>query len=176
MNLDELYDMDGQELLDELMKSHVSTLQCEGNHVETLLDAAVLCEQKGPDAKAEALIEWIYQLQVDENEQDLKVLIFTEFVPTQNMLKEFLEARNISVATLNGSMDLEERKQAQDAFRKSHRVLVSTDAGWRRPESAVCTCHYQLRHSLEPDATGTADRPRGPHRPVQDCACDKFSN
>ena len=128
-NLDELYDMDGQELLDELLKSHVSALQSEGSHVETLLEAAVRCEQAGPDAKAEALIEWIYKLQAEENEPDLKVLIFTEFVPTQQMLKEFLEARGISVVTLNGSMDMEERKQAQDAFRKSHRVLVSTDAG-----------------------------------------------
>lgn len=128
-NFDELYDMDGQELLDELLKSHVSALQSEGSYVETLLDAAVRCEQAGPDAKAEALIEWIYKLQAEENEPDLKVLIFTEFVPTQLMLKEFLEARGISVVTLNGSMDMEERKQAQDAFRKSHRVLVSTDAG-----------------------------------------------
>ncbi|MBS0299999.1 MAG: DEAD/DEAH box helicase [Proteobacteria bacterium] len=125
----ELYDMDGQELLDELLKSHVSALQSEGSHVETLLDAAVRCEQAGPDAKAEALIDWIYKLQAEENEPDLKVLIFTEFVPTQQMLKEFLEARGISVVTLNGSMDMEERKAAQDAFRKSHRVLVSTDAG-----------------------------------------------
>ncbi|SOB57413.1 Helicase domain protein [Pseudodesulfovibrio profundus] len=125
----ELYDMDGQELLDELLKSHVSALQSEGSHVETLLDAAVRCEQAGPDAKAEALIEWVYELQAEENEPDLKVLIFTEFVPTQQMLKEFLEARGISVVTLNGSMDMEERKQVQDAFRKSHRVLVSTDAG-----------------------------------------------
>ncbi len=125
----ELYDMDGQELLDELLKSHVSALQSEGSHVETLLDAAVRCEQASPDAKAEALIEWVYKLQAEENEPDLKVLIFTEFVPTQEMLKEFLEARGISVVTLNGSMDMEERKQAQDAFRKSHRVLVSTDAG-----------------------------------------------
>ncbi len=125
----ELYDMDGQELLDELLKSHVSALQSEGSHVETLLEAAVRCEQAGPDAKAEALIEWIYKLQAEENEPDLKVLIFTEFVPTQQMLKEFLEARGISVVTLNGSMDMEERKQSQDAFRKSHRVLVSTDAG-----------------------------------------------
>jgi len=125
----EIYDMDGQELLDELLKSHVSALQSEGSHVETLLDAAIRCEQAGPDAKAEALIEWIYELQAEENEPDLKVLIFTEFVPTQQMLKEFLEARGISVVTLNGSMDMEERKQAQDAFRKSHRVLVSTDAG-----------------------------------------------
>ncbi|WPL15715.1 RNA polymerase-associated protein RapA [Thiorhodovibrio winogradskyi] len=125
----ELYDMDGQELLDELLKSQVSALQSEGSHVETLLEAAVRCEQAGPDAKAEALIEWIYKLQAEENEPDLKVLIFTEFVPTQQMLKEFLEARGISVVTLNGSMAMEERGAAQDAFRKSHRVLVSTDAG-----------------------------------------------
>ena len=125
----ELYDMDGQELLDELLKSHVSALQSEGSHVETLLDAAIRCEQAGPDAKSEALIEWIYKLQAEENEPDLKVLIFTEFVPTQQMLKEFLEARGISVVTLNGSMAMEERGAAQDAFRKSHRVLVSTDAG-----------------------------------------------
>ncbi len=125
----ELYDLDGQELLEELLKSQVSALVNEGRQVQTLLDAAVRCEQAGPDAKAEALIEWIYELQADENEPDLKVLIFTEFVPTQQMLKAFLEARGISVVTLNGAMELEERKQAQDAFRKSHRVLVSTDAG-----------------------------------------------
>lgn len=125
----EPYDMDGQELLDELLKSHVSALQSESSHVEILLDAAIRCEQAGPDAKAEALIEWIYKLQSEENEPDLKVLIFTESVPTQQMLKEFLEVRGISVVTLNGSMDMEERKQAQDAFRKTHRVLVSTDAG-----------------------------------------------
>lgn len=125
----ELYDMDGQELLDELLKSHVSALKSEGSHVETLLDAAVRCEQAGPDAKAEALIDWIYKLQAKENESDLKVLIFTEFVPTQQMLKEFLEMRGISVVTLNGGHDMDERKQTQDAFRKSHRVLVSTDAG-----------------------------------------------
>jgi superfamily II DNA or RNA helicase len=125
----ELYDLDGQELLEELLKSHMSALENEGRQVETLLDVAVHCEQAGPDAKAEALIEWIYDLQAEENEPDLKVLIFTEFVPTQQMLKAFLEARGISVVTLNGAMELAERKQAQDAFRHTHRVLVSTDAG-----------------------------------------------
>lgn len=127
--LEEYYDMDGQELLDELLKSHISALQNETSHVNTLLDAAVKCEQTGPDAKAEALIEWIYKLQADENEPDLKVLVFTEFVPTQAMLKEFLEARGISVTTLNGSMNMDERKQAQDTFRDHARILVSTDAG-----------------------------------------------
>ncbi len=126
---DDFYDMDGQELLDELLTSKVSAIQNEALFVETLLDLARQCEQSSPDAKAEALIAWIYQLQSDENESELKVLIFTEFVQTQEMLRQFLEARGIAVATLNGSMSMDERKRAQDAFCHSARVLVSTDAG-----------------------------------------------
>ena len=128
-SFDEFYDMDGQELLDELLKSRVSALQSESIHVETLLDAARKCEQACPDAKAESLIDWIYRLQSDENEPELKVLVFTEFVSTQEMLKSFLEDRGILVVTLNGSMDLAERKRAQDNFRDHVRVLISTDAG-----------------------------------------------
>lgn len=126
---DELYDMDGQELLDTLLRSQLSALHNERRQVELLLDAARTCEQASPDAKAEALLDWIYQLQADEQEADLKLLIFTEFVPTQAMLKQFLEDRGITVVTLNGSMGMEERKQAQEVFRTTARVLVSTDAG-----------------------------------------------
>ncbi len=127
--IEEFYELDGQELLEILLRSRLSALANERLHVETLLDAARRSEQAGPDAKAEALLDWIYRLQAEENEVDLKLLIFTEFVPTQAMLQEFLGARGISVVTLNGSMDMEERRQAQQAFRESHRVLVSTDAG-----------------------------------------------
>ncbi len=126
---DSLYDMDAQELLDELLRSHVAALQDEGRQVERLLDIARQCEQEGPDAKAETLIEWIYKLQAEKNEPDLKVLIFTEFIPTQEMVREFLEARGISVVTLNGSMDMNQRKQAQEDFKHHARVMVSTDAG-----------------------------------------------
>ena len=143
---DEFYDMDGQELLDELLKSYVSAMQNEGSYVETLLDAACRGEQAGPDAKAEALIEWVYKLQAEENEPDLKVLIFTEFVPTQQMLKEFLKARGISVVTLNGSMDMDERKRAQDAFRGHARILVSTDAGGEGLNLQFC--HVIINYDL----------------------------
>lgn len=126
---EQLQDMDGQELLDELVKLQIAALQNEQSHVEMLLDAARRCEQAGIDAKAEALIEWIYRLQTEENEPDLKALIFTEFISTQQMLKAFLEERGIAVATLNGSMGMDERKAAQEAFRQQSRVLISTDAG-----------------------------------------------
>lgn len=124
-----VYDMDGQELLDDLLAAHLSGLHNESGQVGTLLDLARRCTAAGPDAKSEALLEWIYALQVEENDPDLKLLIFTEFVPTQAMLREFLEDRSISVAILNGSMGMEERKAAQDTFRDRVRVLVSTDAG-----------------------------------------------
>ena len=126
---DEFYDMDAEELLDELLTSKVSALQNEALFVETLLEAARKCEEATPDAKAEALIEWIYQLQSDENDSELKVLLFTEFVQTQEMLKQFLGDRGITVVTLNGSMSMDERQRAQDAFCRRARVLVSTDAG-----------------------------------------------
>lgn len=124
-----VYDMDAQELLDKLMGNRIAALKNEAAQVEVLLNTARESEQAGPDAKAECLMDWIYQLQLEENQSDLKILIFTEFIPTQQMLKEFLEDRGISVVLLNGSMDMDARKQAQDDFKKSTRILVSTDAG-----------------------------------------------
>jgi superfamily II DNA or RNA helicase len=128
-SVETLYDLDGQELLDELLTAHLSALHNEGSQVAALLESARQCESAGPDAKAEALLDWIYRLQAEENDPDLKLLIFTEFVPTQAMLHDFLTARGISTAILNGSMNMDERRQAQDAFRHDVRVLVSTDAG-----------------------------------------------
>lgn len=126
---EELYDMDGQELLDELLQLHMKAVKHEAGEVESLLELAQQCEAAGTDAKAEVLIEKIFELQQDENDPELKILIFTEFVPTQKMLIELLESRGISVAYLNGTMSMEERQAAQSAFSDTTRVLVSTDAG-----------------------------------------------
>jgi len=127
--LESIYDMDGQELLDELLEFHVAALDNEVSLVESILNSAVQCEQAGPDAKAECLIDWIYRLQSEENETDIKALIFTEFVSTQEMLKEFLVARGLSVVCLNGSLSMEERIHVQESFQNKSRILISTDAG-----------------------------------------------
>ena len=57
------------------------------------------------------------------------MLVFTEFVPTQRMLTDFLQQRGISVVELNGSMSLDQRLVTQRSFAGDARVLVSTDAG-----------------------------------------------
>jgi len=122
-------DLDGQEQMDTLLKTRLKALKNERAEVKLLLEAARRCEAQGPDAKAEALLDWIYRLQAEEGDPDLKVLVFTEFVPTQEMLYEFLTERGFEVVCLNGSMDMEGRKRVQDAFAKDARILISTDAG-----------------------------------------------
>ena len=122
-------ELDGQEQADTLARSRLSGLHRERGEVESLLRLAESCEQAQSDAKAEALLDWIYRLQQEEQDPDLKVLVFTEFVPTQEMLRGFLSARGFSVICLNGSMDMDERQKAQEVFAGEARIMVSTDAG-----------------------------------------------
>ena len=126
-DVDEWAELDGQSQVDLAIQT--KGWEMEKAEVDTLLDLARSTEAQGTDAKAEALLELIYKLQQEENDPELKVLVFTEFVPTQAMLAEFLESRGFSVTTLNGSMDLEARARAQGVFSRDVRILVSTDAG-----------------------------------------------
>ncbi len=126
---DEWADLDGQEQVDALLPACLEALKNEYDEVKLLLDAATSCEQAGPDAKAEALLDWIYRLQAEEGDPGLKVLVFTEFISTQEMLRRFLRERGFSVVCLNGSMDMEECGRVQESFAKDARILISTDAG-----------------------------------------------
>lgn len=126
---EEWSDLDGQEQYEAILHARISAFKNEKTEVRNLLKIADQCEASGSDAKAETLIEWIYRLQQEENNADLKILIFTEFVPTQEMLKKFLDDRGFSVVCLNGSMDLDERKKAQEQFGDKTRIMLSTDAG-----------------------------------------------
>jgi len=126
---DEWIDLDGQEQIETLLMTRLKALKNERAEVKVLLKAATRCEQSGPDAKAEALLDWLYRLQADEGDPELKVLVFTEFVPTQQMLKQFLIERGFPVVCLNGSMDMEERKKVHESFAADARILISTDAG-----------------------------------------------
>ena len=129
LSTEEWEDLDGQQQSDELSKTKIKAIKNEKAEVQHLLDLAEHCVQQGVDAKADALLEWITQLQREENDPNLKVLIFTEFVPTQMMMAAFLRDRGMSVVTLNGSLSMEERKQVQKSFAEASRVLISTDAG-----------------------------------------------
>ncbi|MBF0181809.1 MAG: DEAD/DEAH box helicase family protein [Magnetococcales bacterium] len=139
-------DLDGQEWLEALIEAPLKGPRNERAEVAMLLEAVRQCETRGPDAKAESLLEHLYALQREENDPELKVLIFTEFIPTQEMLREFLENRSFSVACLNGSMNMEERKRVQDAFAGEKRLLISTDAGGEGLNLQFC--HVVINYDL----------------------------
>jgi hypothetical protein len=80
-------------------------------------DLARSTEAQGTDAKAEALLELIYKLQQEENDPELKVLVFTEFVPTQAMLAEFPGKPGLFGRHINGSMDLDARSRRSSSIR-----------------------------------------------------------
>lgn len=101
----------------------------EMDQVRRLLSLAQQVEQAGLDARTEALLDHMLQIAREDGEPSKKYLVFTEFTATQEMLQEFLEQRGYRVATLNGTMDLAERKAAQEAFRADTQILISTDAG-----------------------------------------------
>lgn len=126
---EEWEDMDGQEQMERILTTGFKALKNEHSQVKLLLEAASKCKQLGPDAKAEALLDWIYKIQAEEGDAELKILVFTEFVPTQEMLEQFLSDRGFTVTCLNGSLDIEDRKKVQKEFENTARILISTDAG-----------------------------------------------
>jgi len=138
--------LDGQEQLESVLKSRLKGLKNERAEVELLLSAARRCEAKGPDAKAQALLEHIHRLQREEADPLVKILIFTEFVPTQEMLATYLQERGFRVTCLNGSMGLEERRSVQRAFAEDAQILVSTDAGGEGLNLQFC--HVVVNYDL----------------------------
>ncbi|MCA9017794.1 MAG: SWF/SNF helicase family protein, partial [Planctomycetaceae bacterium] len=144
--LEDFTDLDGQMQLDLLVEVDESGRTSEMAEVNALLDLARAAETAGPDIKTEALMNLIFQLQGEENDDQLKLLIFTEFVPTQAMLRTFLEERGIPCAILNGSMSMDERRIAQRDFRESARVLIATDAGGEGLNLQFC--HVVVNYDL----------------------------
>lgn len=146
LSVDEMADLSEGELMDRLLESRLHGVKDERAEVMRLLSIARRSEANGPDAKAQALLNLIYELQQSENDPDVKLLIFTEFVQTQQMLAEFLAARGFRVTCLNGSLGLEQRRDVQMEFRQSAQILISTDAGGEGLNLQFC--HVVVNYDL----------------------------
>lgn len=101
----------------------------ETDRLSRLVNLARACYSAGPDPKTLHFLRLIRRLRRDEGDAHVKVLVFTEFRATQQMLTELLESQGIATVVINGQMGLQERALAQQRFREDADVLVSTDAG-----------------------------------------------
>ena len=122
-------ELTGEEQQGALADAHGAAWRGERAEVELLVDLARKSTSGGIDAKARYLLDLLGQIARDEGDPTVKAVIFTEFVPTQEMILEVLDGAGIAAVAVNGSMSIVERRDAQDEFRANARVLVSTDAG-----------------------------------------------
>jgi len=125
----EFEELNSSDEIDFLGIIRIKPFVSEAERVRYLLGLARAVELEESDAKALRLFEIIQTTRREEMNPDVKILVFTEFVATQQMLQKFLQERGFTVSVLNGSMSLEERLKAQRSFAGESQILISTDAG-----------------------------------------------
>lgn len=83
------------------------------------------------------------------NNENEKVLIFTEYRTTQNYLKDALESRfgENSVELINGSMPHQTRREAIASFEEDSQFLISTEAGGEGI-NLQRKCHIMVNYDL----------------------------
>lgn len=122
-------DLTGEEQLAAFAEAQGAAWSDERAEVELLIDLARKAMAGGVDVKARYLLDLLGQISRDEGDPSSKAVVFTEFIPTQEMLLDVLASAGISAVGINGTMSIGERRDAQATFRDEARVLVSTDAG-----------------------------------------------
>lgn len=126
-NYNELIDSDTEESLKDAVMLLATNLQEETDQLRELLSLAKQAHIQCMDAKQEALIELLEKIR--RQEPEAKIILFTEFVATQEAIRQLAEYNGISTTLINGSMSLEERNASLNLFRREKQMLISTDAG-----------------------------------------------
>jgi superfamily II DNA or RNA helicase len=125
----EFWETEGDEQLELLLQADLPAITGERERVERLLELAASALAEGADAKLERLDQLLLDVARDENDPQVKVIVFTEFRATQAMITDHLCDLGHEVVILNGEQPIEERAHVQEEFAASARILVSTEAG-----------------------------------------------
>lgn len=123
-DLDELNIEDGVE---DALEAISLDMELEIEELKAIISLEKQAQFQNQDAKVEPLLNEIDAILSEDRTQ--KVIIFTEFVATQDYLCNLLVNRGYSVTILNGGMSIEERNEAMQEFRNETSIFISTDAG-----------------------------------------------
>lgn len=124
---DEMIEAEMEESMEEALHAMSGDINLEITELETLLNLAHGAKAQCMDAKAEVLADLLDKIR--RQEENPKIIIFTEFCATQKSLQQLCEFNGLTTTLINGSMTLEERNASLAAFRREKDVLISTDAG-----------------------------------------------
>jgi ERCC4-related helicase len=124
---EDLAELDIEDDVEDALQAMSLDMEEEISELENIIAVAKQAEFQHPDVKIETLENTIDALlNADRNQ---KIIIFTEFVATQEYLQRLLRTMGYSVTILNGRMSIEERNEALREFHDNTNVFISTDAG-----------------------------------------------
>lgn len=124
---EDLAELDIEDDVEDALQAMSLDMEEEISELENIIAVAKQAEFQHPDVKIETLENTIDALlNADRNQ---KIIIFTEFVTTQEYLQRLLTTMGYSVTILNGRMSIEERNEALREFHDNTNVFISTDAG-----------------------------------------------
>ena len=126
-NYAELVEGDTEESLKNALMLLSTGIKDEIKQLSALLSLAKQASLECRDAKQEALLDLLEKIQ--RHEPGAKIILFTEFVATQEAIQQLMEYNGITTTLINGSMSLEERNASLQQFRTDKQMLISTDAG-----------------------------------------------
>jgi SNF2 family DNA or RNA helicase len=115
-------------------------LRSEIDQLESLVDRL----GNNRDSKAAELLSALEP--IFEKRPDEKVVVFTQFIETQEFLAAVLRQDGYTVATFNGRMGLDEKEEAVRRFRERDQILVSTEAGGEGRNFQFC--HLMVNYDL----------------------------
>ena len=124
---EDIADLDIEDGVEEALEAISLDTEEEIAELEHIISVAKQAEFQHPDVKVEKLLNTIDEILSEDPNQ--KIIIFTEFVATQEYLQRLLVGRDYTVSILNGSMSIEERNDALREFRDHSNIFISTDAG-----------------------------------------------
>lgn len=124
---EEIAELDIEDNVEEALEAISLDNDKEIAELEHIISVAKQAEYQHTDFKVEKLLSIIDGILCEDTSQ--KIIIFTEFMATQEYLKRILVSKDYSVSILNGSMSIEERNDALHEFRDKTSIFISTDAG-----------------------------------------------
>lgn len=104
---DDIATLDIEDGVEEALEAISLDIDEEIAELEDIISVAKQAEFQHPDVKIEYLLNTVDEIIGEDQNQ--KIIIFTEFVATQQYLEHALVSKGYTVAILNGSMSIDER-------------------------------------------------------------------
>lgn len=123
----EFVEIDLEENMEDAIAAISMDIKSEIEDLNQIVAVAQQAEYQYMDVKVEPLLSIVDDIFAEDKNR--KLIIFTEFVATQQYLNKLLKDRGYSTSLLNGSLSIEERNLVLAEFREETSILISTDAG-----------------------------------------------